>query len=56
MLTRAFGEGKGEGFTLIIWDTPCTKFLSPQAIRQSHARTPIEHFQLTSICRMSQTS
>lgn len=32
MLTYAFGEGVGEGsFTLVIWDTLCTKFLSPQA-------------------------
>lgn len=53
--SRFWGRQRGS-FTLVIWDAPCTKFLSPQAIRQSHARTPIDHFQLTSICRMSQTS
>lgn len=57
MFTYAFEERVGEGsFTLVIWDTLCTKFLSPQAKRQSRARTPREYFQLTSICRMSQTS
>lgn len=51
------GDGEGEGsFTLVIWDTPHAKFLSPQAKWQSRARTPGEYFQLTSICRMSQTS